>query len=88
MIKDEKLESERKLLPILKKNKSRNITEIINKNINRNHNFENCKTIIFNKGKEYNEFYNIFNHFDKNFFIGDKFMKKFKEKYNLRYKIK
>ena len=78
--KDEKLESERKILPILKKIKSRNKSVIINSN----HNFGNAKTIR----KEYNEFYNIFNHFDKNFFVGDKFKKKFKDKYNLRYQIK
>ena len=47
----------------------------------------NLKEFFSNKEKEYKGFYNIFNHYDKNFYLGGEFTKKFKKEYKLRYKF-
>ena len=47
----------------------------------------NLKEFFSNKEKEYKGFYNIFNNYDKNFYLGGEFTKKFKKEYKLRYKF-
>ena len=83
--------SKRKIFPILlndKKHTNQSFPRLINKfNKTDKYNKENTRESFENKEKEYKGFFHIFNHLDKNFYMGEHFEKKFKKEYNLRYKF-
>ena len=83
--------SKRKIFPILlndKKHTNQSFPRLINKfNKTDKYNKENTRESFENNEKEYKGFFHIFNHLDKNFYMGEHFEKKFKKEYNLRYKF-
>ena len=80
-----------KIFPSLEKehiNKDKNNSEIKKKyNITSRNSCKNIKEFFLSKEKDYKRLFNIFNHFDKNFFLGGQFSKKFSKEYKLRYKF-
>ena len=66
---------------------SKNNSENKKLKINIRNSCKNIKGFFSHKEKEYKGLFNIFNHFDKNFYLGGQFSKKFKKEYNLRYKF-
>ena len=80
-----------KIFPFLSGNEnvknSKNNSENKKLKINIRNSCKNIKGFFSHKEKEYKGLFNIFNHFDKNFYLGGQFSKKFKKEYNLRYKF-
>ena len=80
-----------KIFPSLEKehiNKDKNNSEIKKKyNITSRNSCKNIKEFFLSKEKDYKRLFNIFNHFDKNFFLGGQFSKKFSKEYKLSYKF-
>ena len=80
-----------KIFPFLSGNESiknsKNNSENKKLKINIRNSCKNIKEFFSHKEKEYKGLFNIFNHFDKNFYLGGQFSKKFKKEYNLRYKF-
>ena len=80
-----------RIFPLLSENEhiknNKNNSEMKSLRINDRNKLKNIKGFFSSKEKEYKGLFNIFNHFDKNFYLGGQFSKKLKREFKSRYKF-